>query len=310
MNYVAYAIWAGLLIYFLVKLVASVRIVPPRVALIVERLGKYNKTLLSGFHVLIPFFDKVTFVQDLKEEAIAVPPQDCFTHDNVKVEVDGVIYMMVTDPVLASYGVTDFRQASIQLAQTTIRSVMGTLELDRTFEEREVINQKIVSVLSEVGQTWGIRVLRYEIKNIVPPVSVKNAMERQMTAERERRAVIARSEGEMQANINNSEGLKAELINKSEGEKQRRINEAEGRASEIAALANATAEAIEKIAAAVQEPGGNQAMALRLTETYLGKLNGIARKDATVILPADLTRLDEQLAALGLKSQGTQKDSG
>jgi regulator of protease activity HflC (stomatin/prohibitin superfamily) len=296
------AIWGGLFIYFLYKLVRSVRIIPPRVAAIVERLGKYHCTLLSGFHVLIPFIDKITFIQDLKEEAISVPPQDCFTHDNVKVEVDGVIYMMVTDPVLASYGVTDYRQASIQLAQTTIRSVMGTLDLDRTFEEREMINQKIVSVLAEVGQTWGIQVLRYEIKNIVPPVSVKNAMERQMTAERERRAQIARSEGDMQANINNSEGLKTEMINKSEGEKQRRINEAEGRAREIEALAEATAHAIEAVAAAVREPGGNQAMALRLTEAYLGKLSGIARKDATVILPADLTRLDEQLAALGLRS--------
>ncbi len=302
MNPFDVAVWGGLFLYFLYKLVRSVRIIPPRVAAIVERLGKYHSTLLSGFHVLIPFIDKVTFIQDLKEEAITVPPQDCFTHDNVKVEVDGVIYMMVTDPVLASYGVTDYRQASIQLAQTTIRSVMGTLDLDRTFEEREVINQKIVSVLAEVGQTWGIQVLRYEIKNIVPPVSVKNAMERQMTAERERRAQIARSEGDMQANINNSEGLKTEMINKSEGEKQRRINEAEGRAREIEALAEATAHAIEAVAEAVREPGGNQAMALRLTEAYLGKLSGIARKDATVILPADLTRLDEQLAALGLRS--------
>lgn len=302
MNPFDVAVWGGLFLYFLYKLVRSVRIIPPRVAAIVERLGKYHSTLLSGFHVLIPFIDKVTFIQDLKEEAITVPPQDCFTHDNVKVEVDGVIYMMVTDPVLASYGVTDYRQASIQLAQTTIRSVMGTLDLDRTFEEREVINQKIVSVLAEVGQTWGIQVLRYEIKNIVPPVSVKNAMERQMTAERERRAQIARSEGDMQANINNSEGLKTEMINKSEGEKQRRINEAEGRAREIEALAEATAHAIEAVAEAVREPGGNQAMALRLTEAYLGKLSGIARKDATVILPADLTRLDEQLAALGLRT--------
>lgn len=300
MNPFDLAIWGGLFLYFLYKLVRSVRVIPPRVAAIVERLGKYHNTLLSGFHVLIPFVDKVTFVQELKEEAIAVPPQDCFTHDNVKVEVDGVIYMMVVDPVLASYGVTDFRLASIQLAQTTIRSVMGTLDLDRTFEEREVINQKIVSVLSEVGQTWGIRVLRYEIKNIVPPVSVKNAMERQMTAERERRAQIARSEGDMQANINNSEGLKTELVNRSEGEKQKRINEAEGRAREIEALAEATAHAIEAVAAAVRESHGHEAMALRLTETYLGKLSGIARKDATVILPTDLANLDEQLRALGL----------
>ncbi|MCS6971695.1 MAG: paraslipin [Turneriella sp.] len=302
MNLFDIAVWVSLLAYFLYKLVRSVRIIPPRVAAIVERLGKYHKTLLSGFHVVIPFIDKITFIQDLKEEAIPVPPQDCFTHDNVRVEVDGIIYMMVTDPVLASYGVTDYRQASIQLAQTTIRSVMGTLDLDRTFEEREMINHKVVGVLAEVGQTWGIQVLRYEIKNIVPPVSVKNAMERQMTAERERRALIARSEGEMQANINNSEGLKAEMINKSEGEKQRRINEAEGRAREIEALAEATAHAIETVAEAVRAPGGSQAMALRLTESYLNKLTGVARSDATVILPTDLTRLDEQLAALGLRT--------
>ncbi|HRP69475.1 MAG TPA: stomatin-like protein [Turneriella sp.] len=301
MNVLNLIVWGGLLIFFLYKLVTSVRVISPRQAALVERLGKYQKTLLSGFHVLIPFIDKVTFIQDLKEEAIAVPPQDCFTHDNVKVEVDGVIYLEVIDPVMASYGVTDFRMASIQLAQTTIRSVMGTLELDRTFEEREVINQKIVSVLSEVGQTWGIRVHRYEIKNIVPPVSVKNAMERQMTAERERRAVIARSEGDMQANINTSEGLKTELVNKSEGEMQKRINEAEGRAKEIEALATATAQAIETVAAAAVLPGGKEAIALRLTEGYIGKLSGIARKDARVILPSDLTRIDEQLAALGLK---------
>jgi len=309
MNPIDLIVWGALLLYFLFKLVRSVRIIQPRKAAIVERLGKYHKTLLSGFHVMVPFLDKVTFDQDLKEEAMTVPPQDCFTHDNVKVEVDGVIYMMVTDPMLASYGVTDFRQATVQLAQTTIRSVMGTLDLDRTFEEREMINQKIVSVLSEVGETWGIRVLRYEIKNIVPPVSVKNAMERQMTAERERRAQIARSEGDMQSNINNSEGLMTELVNRSEGEKQRRINEAEGRAKEIEALANATAQAIEAVASAVREPGGNQAMALRLTESYLSKLSGIARKDATVIIPSDLTRLDEQLAALGLKTSSGKAEA-
>ena len=293
-------VWAILLLVLLAQLIRSIRLVPTRKAYIVERLGKYHKTLGPGFHSLIPFVDVVSDIQDLREEAMAVPPQECFTSDNVLVEVDGVIYISITNPVNASYGVTDYRVAAIQLAQTTTRSVIGTLNLDRTFEERELISSKIVSVLSDAGESWGIRVHRYEVKNIVPPSTVKNAMERQVTAERERRALVARSEGEMQSRINKSEGTRMELINRSEGEMQRRINEAEGKAQEITAIADATAKSIEMIAAAISEPNGEDAVRLQLSQKYLTQLSGLARSGTQVLLPADLTRLEDLLDAIGL----------
>jgi regulator of protease activity HflC (stomatin/prohibitin superfamily) len=266
----------------------------------VERLGKYHKTLEPGFHALIPFFDKVTFIQDLKEESIDVPPQDCFSKDEVNVTVDGVIYISVTDPVKASYGITDYRYAAVQLAQTTTRSVIGTLELDRTFEERDVISAKVVEVLDAAGMTWGIRVHRYEIKNIIPPETVKNAMEKQVNAEREKRAILAKSEGDKQSRINRSEGLKMELVNISEGEKQRRINEAEGHAAEITAIAGATAESIEKIAAVVSEQGGKRAMNLQLGEEYLAAMAGLT--DSKVILPANLADFKSWMTGLGMEN--------
>ncbi len=296
-------VWGIILLVLVSKILRSIRIVPTQAAYVVERLGRYSKTLGPGFHLLVPFVDRVAYIQDLKEETINVPPQICFTTDNVHVEVDGVIYISVLDPVKASYGVTDYRQAAIQLAQTTVRSVIGTLELDKTFEERDIINSKIVGVLNEVGPHWGINVHRYEVKNIVPPTTVKNAMERQMTAERDRRALIARAEGDKQSRINSSVGYQMEVINKSMGEMQKRINEAQGRAKEIESIAGATAEAIEKIAAAILEPGGEEAVQLRLSQQYLNQLGALARPGTSVLIPADLTRLDVLLDSLGLLPQ-------
>lgn len=272
------AIWGLIFFIFIIKLFQSIRLVPTKSAYIVERLGKYHSTLDAGFHALIPFVDKVAYVHDLKEETIDVPPQECFSSDEVKVEVDGVIYISVVDPVKASYGVTDYRYAAIQLAQTTTRSVIGTLELDRTFEERDVISAKVVEVLDQAGALWGIRVHRYEIKNIQPPETVKNAMEMQVNAERERRALLAKSEGDKQAKINRSEGIKAETINRSEGEMQKRINEAEGKAEEILAIARATAESIERLAEVISAPGGQNALRLQLGEQYLTQLKGLGQQ--------------------------------
>jgi regulator of protease activity HflC (stomatin/prohibitin superfamily) len=287
-------------LYVAYKFLRAIRFVPQQRAYIVERLGNYHKTLEAGFHALVPFIDKVKYTHDLREQAIPVEPQECFTMDNVRVEVDGVIYLSVTNPVNASYGVTDFRRAAIQLAQTTTRSVIGRMELDTTFQERAAISRAVVEVLSEVEQTWGLKVHRYEIKNIDPPRTVQKAMERQMTAERERRATVARSEGKRQSTVNDAEGEKQELINQSEGEKQRRINEAEGRAKEIEAIAEATAEAIEQVAGAVSAPGGEEAVKLRLAEQYLQTIAKLGKKENEVLLPADLTRYESVIDGLSL----------
>lgn len=300
MNVFSIFVWAIFFLVIIVKLVGSIRIVPAQKVCLVEYLGKYRKTLHSGFHLLVPFFEKVTYVHDLREEAISVPPQDCFTADNVRVEVDGILYLSVSNPEMASYGVTDHRHAAVQLAQTTVRAVIGTLEMDRTFEERELINLKIMAVLQEVSEHWGIKLHRYEVKNIVPPESVRVSMERQMTAERERRAINARSQGTKESRINESEGKKAELINESEGEKQKRINEAEGEAAEILSLATATAQAIETLAAAIAMPGGEGAVKLRISETFITQMRGIGRSDAQVIIPADLTNVDDLMKGMGI----------
>ena len=296
-----FAVWGICFAVLIFQFFRSIRVVPTAKAYIVERLGKYSRTLGPGFHARLPFLDRVAFIQDLKETSISVPPQVCFTQDNVQVEVDGVIYISVVDPVAASYGIDDYLIAAIQLGQTTTRSVIGTLSLDRTFEERDIISNKIVEVLSEAGQVWGIRVHRYEIKNIVPPITVKNAMEKQVTAERERRAIIATAEGEKESRISRSIGMKAELINRSEGEMTRRINEAEGKASEIHSIAEATAESIEKLADAITQQGGDDAVRLQLSQKFLSQLGHLANEDTTVLLPADLTRLDELLGNLHLE---------
>ncbi|MCH1926217.1 paraslipin [Shewanella sp. C32] len=300
---VVLGIWGVIFLVFIVNLFRSIRLVPTKSAYIVERLGKYHTTLDAGFHALIPFVDKVAYIHDLKEETIDVPPQECFSSDEVNVEVDGVIYISVTDPIKASYGVTNYRYAAIQLAQTTTRSVIGTLELDRTFEERDLISAKVVEVLDQAGASWGIRVHRYEIKNIAPPETVKNAMEMQVNAERERRALLAKSEGDKQSKINRSEGVKQEMINISEGEMQRRINEAEGKAEEILAIAKATAESIEKLAVVISAPGGENALRMQLGEQYLSKLGELGKAGNRVILPANLIDFEQWMTTVGLEEK-------
>jgi regulator of protease activity HflC (stomatin/prohibitin superfamily) len=291
----------GLLsIYVLFKFIQSIQLVPTQKAYIVERLGNYHKTLGPGFHALVPFVDQVKYKQDLREETIEVEPQECFTKDNVKVEVDGVIYLAVIAPVHAGYGVTDSRFAAVQLAQTTTRSIIGTMDLDDTFEDRAIINKEVVDVLSEMEQAWGIRVLRYEIKNIYTPKTIQNAMERQMTAERDRRATIAKSEGIMQSTINDAEGEKREIINKSEGEMQRQINEAEGVAEEIKSLAEATAISIEEIADALSKDKGKEAMQMRLAEQFINQLSKLASDKNDVIIPKDVTNYDAIMSGLSL----------
>ncbi|UJF21879.1 SPFH domain-containing protein [Shewanella sp. OMA3-2] len=295
------AIWGIIFVIFVMKLFQSIRLVPTKSACIVERLGKYHCTLDAGFHALVPFIDKVAYVHDLKEETIDVPPQECFSSDEVNVEVDGVIYISVTDPVKASYGITDYRYAAIQLAQTTTRSVIGTLDLDRTFEERDLISAKVVQVLDEAGAIWGIRVHRYEIKNITPPETVKNAMEMQVNAERERRALLAKSEGDKQSKINRSEGVMAETINRSEGEMQRRINEAEGKAQEILTLAKATSESIERLAQVISSEGGQSALRMQLGEQYMKQLDGLTKTDTRIVLPGNLVNFEYWMDTIGLK---------
>jgi regulator of protease activity HflC (stomatin/prohibitin superfamily) len=278
----------GLLVFAFVVFLSTIRIVPQKQAFIIERLGKYSNTLEAGFHVLMPFVDRVAYKHTLKEQAIDVPPQSCITKDNIAVEVDGILYMQVVDPKKASYGIDNYRFAAIQLAQTTMRSVMGKLDLDKTFEERDQINCVIVEAVDKASDPWGIKVTRYEVKNIMPPQSIKDAMEKQMRAEREKRAEIAVSEGDRQAKINRAEGDRQEMIARSQGEKQRRINEAEGRAFEIQQVAQATAEGIRKIAAAISEDGGTAAVNLRIAEQYLGEFGKLAKTNNTMIIPSDL----------------------
>jgi len=301
-DYIVMGIWGVIFLIVIAKFFQSIRLVSTQTAHIAERLGRYHKTLDAGFHALLPFIDKVTFIQDLREEAIDVPPQECFTSDEVQVSVDGVIYMSITDPVKASYGITDYRFAAVQLAKTTTRSVIGTLDLDRTFEERDVISAKVVEVLDEAGATWGIRVHRYEIKNISPPETVRTAMEKQVRAERERRAIMATSEGDKQSRINRSEGIKREVINRSEGEKQRRINEAEGRGQEITGIAAATAESIRKIAAVLTTEGGVEALKMQVGQQYIDSLRSL--DGSKIILPANIARYEGWLDNLGLRDLG------
>lgn len=295
-----FAFWGLLFGLVVVKFFGSICLVPTRKTYIVERLGRYHKTLGAGFHALIPFVDKVTYVHDLKEQTIEVPPQDCFSKDEVKLVIDGLLYISVVDPTKVSYGIDNYHFAAIQLAQTTTRSVIGKIDLDRTFEEREYISAKVVEVLDRAGASWGIRVHRYEIKNITPPVTVRTSMEKQVTAERQKLAILAKAEGDRQSNINTSEGLKMEMINHSEGEMQKRINEAEGRASEILTVAKATAESITKISRVVKTPGGERAMKVKLSERFFRSFRSLADGDTRVILPADMVDLQAWLKKLDL----------
>ena len=283
--------FAILAFIILVAIVKTAVIVPQNTAYIVERLGRYHSTLEAGFHILIPFFDRIAYRHTLKEQAIDVPPQQCITKDNIAVDVDGILYMQVMDPAKASYGIGNYLFATTQLAQTTMRSEMGKLDLDRSFEERTSINAAIVAAVDKASDPWGIKVTRYEIKNITPPQTIRDAMEKQMRAEREKRAMIAESEGERQSKINRAEGERQQAIALSEGERARRINEAEGRAKEITLVAEAQAEGIRKVAAALNEPGGLNSVNMQLAQQYLTQFGNLAKQNNTMIIPSDLANV-------------------
>ncbi|GJL65290.1 MAG: paraslipin [Nitrospirales bacterium] len=280
----------------LIILAKTAVVVPQQSAYVVERLGKYSATMGAGFHILIPFLDVIRYKHTLKEVAMDVPEQICITNDNVQVGVDGVLYTKVLDAERASYGITDYHFAISQLAQTTLRSEIGKIDLDRTFEERTNINIQLVNELDKASASWGVKVLRYEIRNINPPKDVVNAMEKQMRAEREKRAVVLGSEGERDAVINNAEGQKQQIIKASEARKQQQINEAEGQAQAILAIANATAEGIRKIAEANQVPGGYEAVQLRVAEQYIQEFGELAKASNTLVLPASVSDVGSMIA--------------
>jgi len=284
-----------LTVLIVVILVKTAVIVPQKSEFIIERLGKYSRTLEAGFHLLIPFLDRVAYKYVLKEEVFDIPSQTCITKDNVTVEVDGLIYLQIVNSKLSAYGINDYRMAASQLAQTTLRSCIGRIDLDKTFEERETINGQVVESLDQATQAWGVKVLRYEVKDILPPESVKKAMEAQMTAEREKRAEIARSEGVRQSTINRAEGDRQDAILRSEGEKQRRINEAEGQAQEILAIAQATAEGLNTIAKQLQMPGGPGAANLRVAEQYVNEFGKLAKTSNTLIIPGNVANLADMV---------------
>jgi regulator of protease activity HflC (stomatin/prohibitin superfamily) len=271
-------------------------VVPQQSAYVVERLGKYSATLDAGFHILLPFIDRIRYKHSLKEVATDIPEQVCITRDNVQVSVDGILYLKILNPQRASYGISDYNFALIQLAQTTLRSEIGKIELDRTFEERTNINIQVVNELDKASEAWGVKVLRYEIKNITPPKDVLNAMEKQMRAEREKRAVILTSEGERDAAINQAEGEKQQVIKASEAKKQQQINEAEGAAAAILAIAQATAEGLRKVAETIQVPGGQEAVQLRVAEQYITKFGELAKTTNTLILPASVSDVGSMIA--------------
>ena len=283
-----FILFAIIALIVIVAILKTAIVVPQKTAFIVERLGKYRCTLEAGFHILVPFFDKIAYKHTLKEQAIDVPPQECITKDNIAVSVDGILYMQVMDPAKASYGIGNYLFATTQLAQTTMRSEMGKLDLDRSFEERTSINAAIVAAVDKASDPWGIKVTRYEIKNITPPRTIRDAMEKQMRAEREKRAMIAESEGERQSKINRAEGERQQAIALSEGERARRINEAEGRAKEITLVAEAQAEGIRKVASALNEPGGMNSVNMQLAQQYLVQFGQLAKTNNSMIIPADL----------------------
>ncbi len=287
-----------------ISLLRSIQVIPSKQVRVVERLGKFTNSLEAGLHLLIPFIDKVRYTHSMKEQALDVPSQSCFTHDNVRIKVDGVLYFQVIDPSKASYGITNYRMATVQLAQTTMRSVIGKLDLDKTFEERDQINAAIVKEVDQATDPWGVKITRYEIKNIEVPQDILVAMEIQLKAEREKRAVIARSEGERASKVNHSQGEMQENINRSEGIKEQLINEANGRAAEILSIAKATAASISTLAEAISVPGGDEALNLQIMEGYVKSMSSLAKKDTQVILPIDLTRIDEALEKLKKISVG------
>ena len=290
--YVALAI-SAVVIFVIAK---TAVVVPQQNAYVVERLGKFSRVLDAGFHILMPFIERVAYRHTLKEQAADIAEQVCITRDNVQVGVDGVLYMQVLDPARASYGIGDYNFAIAQLAQTTLRSEIGKIELDRTFEERGAINANVVDELDKASEPWGVKVLRYEIKNINPPQDVLGAMEKQMRAEREKRAVILTSEGERDAMINQAEGEKQRVIKESEAVKQQQINEAEGEAAAILAVATATADGLKQVAAALVERGGHEAMQLRVAQQYMDEFGNLAKAGNTLVVPANLADLASMIA--------------
>ena len=286
------------LVLIIITVAKTAQIVPQRSAYIVERLGKYATTLEAGFHLLIPFVDRIAYRHTMKEEAIDVDRQACVTKDNIQVVINGVIYLQVVDPRAASYGITNYRHAATQLAQTTLRSVIGKIDLDKTFEERDAINVQVVQALDEAAKPWGVKVMRYEIADIELPATILDALEKQMRAERERRAVVAQSEGEREAKINVSEGIKQETINLSIADKERQINEAEGKARQIELVARATADGLRLVADAITAEGGKDAVALRVAEQYVTEFGKLAQTNNTMILPAELSNIGSAVAAI------------
>jgi regulator of protease activity HflC (stomatin/prohibitin superfamily) len=280
----------------LVVVARTAVVVPQQSAYVVERLGKYLGTISAGFHILFPFVDVIRYRHSLKEQSIDIPAQVCITRDNVQVGVDGVLYLKVLNPERASYGISDYLFAIIQLAQTTLRSEVGKIDLDRTFEERTNINTQVVSELDKASESWGVKVLRYEIKNITPPADILAAMEKQMRAEREKRAVILTSEGARDAAVNTAEGEKQQVIKASEANKQQQINEADGEAAAILAVATATAEGIRRVAEAMRIEGGYEAVQLRVAEDYIARFGELAKATNTVILPASVSDVASMIA--------------
>lgn len=282
----------------------AVKIVPQQHAWVIERVGRYHETLTPGLSIIVPFVDRVAYKHVLKEIPLDVPSQICITRDNTQLTIDGVLYFQVTDAMKASYGSSNYVSAIVQLAQTTLRSIVGKLELDKTFEEREIINHHIVTALDEAAQNWGVKVLRYEIKDLTPPKEILHAMQAQITAEREKRALIAASEGKRQEQINLASGAREAAIQKSEGERQAAINQSQGQASAILAVAEANAQAIEKIAHAIQSQGGAEAVNLKVAEQYVTAFANLAKQGNTLIVPANLADMSSMIAsALTIVSQ-------
>jgi len=291
----------------IVFVVRAIKIVPQQHAFVVERLGKYDRTMAPGPHVLVPFIERVAYQHSLKEIPLDVPSQICITKDNTQLTVDGILYFQITDPMRASYGSSNYIVAISQLAQTTLRSVIGRMELDKTFEERDLINSSVVQALDEAALNWGVKVLRYEIKDLTPPPAILHAMQAQITAEREKRALIAASEGRRQEQINIATGEREAAIAKSEGQKQAEINKAQGEAAAITAVADATSDAIRKIASAIQQPGGDQAVQLKVAEKAVDAFAQLAQKNNTMIVPGNVSEVAGLIgSAMGLLKAGSR----
>ena len=296
-----------LVVFVVVVLIKTAVVVPQRSEYVIERLGKYRGTITAGFHILIPFIDKIAYRRNLKEEPIDIGAQTCITADNVTLEVDGILYIQVVDTKKSAYGIDNYHFAASQLSQTSLRSAIGKISLDNTFEARETLNGQVVNALDEAAANWGVKVLRYEIKDIQPTRTVLEAMEKQMKAEREKRAEIARSEGEKQATINRSEGDRAEAIALSEGEKMKRINEAEGRAQEILMVAEATAQGIKKVGDALAMPGGADAANLEVAKRYIDQFGNLAKENNTMIVPSNVADISSMVATAMATLDHTKK---